>query len=316
MNQTATRPEVTLQSTEQIDELYSFYENYEPRRWVAPLAYRAMARIFKPDATFEPATGLVLPGEGNTWVFDQAELSMETGALQQIGEDLRDGVSYIVINNHQPNTFGQAHILLEAGAHSIEKSFGVKTTLDQYVVAGLMACFEQTLPFVGNTYVWSKHPLFNKSRASRNFIDDMRALPLFSKRNLPRDPETGEIDKELVILQEYSVDRVIEASAKLHNKGLHGAIWPEGTRNDEDATQIQKVQKGIAQLIGQIDPSIDVRILSVLTDYGTPGFMPHIRPRVLLRKPLQVDRYDQAGIIEAVQDNLQVGLDALMDRRA
>jgi hypothetical protein len=124
------------------------------------------------------------------------------------------------------------------------------------------------------------------------------------------------ITPEQLALQEYSVKRLFDISIAHHNNGGHGALWPEGTRNDEDPTKIMKLQKGIGLILASIDPGINMRVLNVSVDYGKPRKgLPRLRPTVFVSRPLEVKSRDPEAIARAVQAYMQFGLDRVLELR-
>ncbi|NIL77001.1 1-acyl-sn-glycerol-3-phosphate acyltransferase [Rhodococcus sp. B10] len=108
------------------------------------------------------------------------------------------------------------------------------TETDPYTVAAT-AWSSPLRPVIGRTRVLAKDELFQESKQRRR-IDMMGGIPVFRGKNHGMRAVSA------------AGNRMMDISAERMRRGDDLAIFPEGTCNLEDPTQVQKVGSGIGHI--------------------------------------------------------------------
>lgn len=94
---------------------------------------------------------------------------------------------------------------------------------------------------VGNTIVLAKQPYF-KNPAVRRLLDLSGAIPVFRDKDLSE--EAGITRREQVAIGQTLVSTV----AQKIDAGYHMFLFPEGTRNQGDPSELGKIKSGIGRM--------------------------------------------------------------------
>lgn len=142
--------------------------------------------------------------------------------------------------------------------------------IDQFTIASMAQREKVLRPMTGNTFIPAKKSLYNP--ALRYGLDIMGAVPTFRAKDvLNRD---GSVDEVKTLPRKLATKRLIATSIERINDGNHMAIFPEGTRNDEedaDVTRLQRLSPGIGIIACGLDQDVNYALLPVGMFYGRHG---------------------------------------------
>jgi len=169
-----------------------------------------------------------------------------------LGKAMRSEISYW--NEEGPDMLGNA---LEQGT-GIVFAANHRTNNDQYVLAALPAQIEQLEPMQGTTFIPSKTNLFQQ-KPLRWAVEQLGAIPAYRSKDFT---------EEQTNLRRIAADDLIDVSVYRVTHGQNLAIFPEGTRNAETPNQVQKLHRGIAEIICRAQVERDFLILPIGIAYG------------------------------------------------
>lgn len=215
----------------------------------------------------------------------KATTDYEEGAKEEIDEDLSQGKQIFLAHNHQ--------------------SF-----YDPFVLASILQREKIFRPMRTRTVIPGKAPLFNNPYYGW-VIRNGGAIPVFRKADTSGDSDDPEQNEAIKKANESQVT-IMQAHM---NRGLHGAIYPRGTRgkNDDqeetkrDVRNIGPIHKGIGRIACGLDNPDNVSIVAVGTVYGRDD--KDIRhPKSFVTKPFSVaDTVEE--VVFATEENLQQAVD-------
>jgi 1-acyl-sn-glycerol-3-phosphate acyltransferase len=175
---------------------------------------------------------------------------------------------------------------------------------DQFVVASLARREEPLDQLPGRTIIPAKVSLFSP-KPLRVAVDAMGAVPTFRYKDIA-DKQTGVADEEHVRYKRAADMRMIRMMTRTLIQGRHVAIFPEGTRNADDPSRVQKIQRGIGVIAQNAAKKTAVAVLPVGIAYGESVFT----PRAAVGKPLAVRGYKAAAeLTRDIHDALQSAVD-------
>jgi len=211
---------------------------------------------------------------------------------------------------------------------SIQKGTGIvfaanhRTNNDQYVLAGLPAQVNELAPMQGTTFIPSKTNLF-QVRPLRWAVEQLGAIPAYRAKDFTDDQSN---------LRRIATDDLIKTSVHRVSRGQHMAIFPEGTRNYEKPHEVQKLHRGVAEIVCRAQVERDFLILPIGIAYGTEnaknlGIMSVItRPLIKLRnswtphvhigEPLETPFSDTDEVRQQLQVALQESVDIAIEKRS
>ncbi|MGV9836098.1 lysophospholipid acyltransferase family protein [Nocardia niigatensis] len=175
--------------------------------------------------------------------------------------------------------------------------------LDPYTVAA-MAWRSALRPVIGRTRVLAKDELFTEAEL-RGRIDMMGGIPVF------RGKDHG------LRAVNAAGQRMIDICAERMARGDGVAVFPEGTCNDVDPSQVQAVGTGIGHIAFRAKKlGADPVLLSIGLSYG-PRLDPKVEPTkeearsasFYFGMPVAELPTKPAEITRVVRDELQVALD-------
>lgn len=186
---------------------------------------------------------------------------------------------------------------------------------DQYVIAG-MAHGERVLrPLKANTFIPSKAELFDETTTRhtllRHGIDLMGAVPVFrASTSLSKDqaPTPEQVD-----LHAQAVQSLFDVSVERIEQGQNMAIFPEGTRNNEDPRKLQKIKQGIGNIVCAVSHNTPLAIVPVGISYGEGVDRQTTGPEVVISEPIMRQFEDPMHVLEVLEPRMQQVLDLAFD---
>ena len=169
-----------------------------------------------------------------------------------LGKAMRSEISYW--HEEGPEMLGDA----------IQQGIGIvfaanhRTNNDQYVLAALPAQVEQLESMQGATFIPSKTNLFQQKQL-RWAVEQLGAIPAYRAKDFTEDQAR---------LRRIAADDLIDVSVHRVTNGQHMAIFPEGTRNTEKPNEVQKLHRGIGEIICRAQAERDFLILPIGIAYG------------------------------------------------
>ena len=133
-----------------------------------------------------------------------------------------------------------------------------RTNNDQYVLAALPAQIDQLESMQGTTFIPSKTNLF-KTKPLRWAVEQLGAIPAYRAKDFT---------EEQTKLRRYATDDLIDVSVHRLTNGQNMAIFPEGTRNTEKPNEVQKLHRGIADIVCRAQVDREFLILPIGIAYG------------------------------------------------
>lgn len=178
---------------------------------------------------------------------------------------------------------------------------------DQYVVASLARRETSLRPLVGKTLAPAKESLF-QNKALRAGVEIMGAIPVF--RTL--DIETSSSSQ--VELQKQATKKFIDTALfRMMEYDDSMAIFPEGTRNKVDSTEVQPLKPGVGIIAGQLSTETAVGIIPVGLQYPEDGSWR--KPFVHIGHPMVIEGYcSQEQIMEDLKPEMQNAVNEANDR--
>ncbi len=172
---------------------------------------------------------------------------------------------------------------------------------DQYVVSSMALREKAFRPMVGNTFIQSKEILFHHPNkllrpVLRRGVDAMGAIPAFRKK----DVNTEDTD-----LRRQATNRMLQTSIQKLNNGQHMAIFPEGTRNQEQPDVVQELKPGICAVLGGVASNLMVGIVPIGFTYQ--GDRRH--PQMWVDTPIVYSGQDNNVLLADLHDSLQHSVD-------
>jgi 1-acyl-sn-glycerol-3-phosphate acyltransferase len=216
---------------------------------------------------------------------------------EYIGEAIEEGKGIVFAANHRTNN-------------------------DQYVLAALPAQIKELRPMQGTTFIPSKTNLF-QNKPLRWAVEQLGAIPAYRAKDFSESQSN---------LRRIAADDLIDVSVHRVTNGQHLAIFPEGTRNSEQPNEIQKLHRGIAEIICRAQVERDFLVLPIGIAYGedkargsklsqtliSPGL--RLRnawaPNVHIGQPLETPFTSTEDVTSQLRDSLQDSVHAAIERRS
>lgn len=168
---------------------------------------------------------------------------------------------------------------------------------DQYVVASMAHREQSFRQMIGNTFVQAKEPLFHHPNKIirpllRRGVDVMGAVPAFRKKDVTEDQEQ---------LRHDATARLLDISVNKLQRGMHMAIFPEGTRNKDNPDKVQELRPGVAIVAGRVATACEVGIIPVGFTYE--GDKRH--PKMWVGEPILDSDFSADTFLPFLRDSLQ-----------
>lgn len=175
-----------------------------------------------------------------------AATHFDVGAKDMIAEDLKQGRQLLVAHNHQSN-------------------------VDPFVLASIIQREKMLRPMRNKIVIPGKSPLFNNPLYGW-VVRRSGAVPVFRRSEL----EGSSDDPHVEDLRRQANNSLVDILLAHMNRGLHGAIYPEGSRGFNknkqgervDLTRLQPLHAGIGRLACGMDDPDNLSIVCVGTVYG------------------------------------------------
>lgn len=169
------------------------------------------------------------------------------------------------------------------------------TETDPYTVAAT-AWASPLRPVIGRTRVLAKDELFQEAK-QRKRIDMMGGIPVFRGKNHGMRAVSA------------AGNRMMDVSAERMRRGDDLAVFPEGTCNLEDPTQVQKVGSGIGHIVARVRKlGVEPVLVCIGLSYG-PGSEKLKSASVYFDEPITDLPEKPLHITKAVADGMQKALD-------
>lgn len=179
------------------------------------------------------------------------------------------------------------------------------SNFDPPVIAAMAQRERVIRPMRGKTSVLSKNSLFKQPL--RPIIDQLYAIPTFRAGEATR--ADGSVDEARTALQRAASQRVQDMSVDLLDNGIHMAIFPEGTRNKQDPTMVQRVKHGLGDIVCRVAPETMLAIVPMGIYYGPGEHSTNLRPSVYIDNPLRGPFSDPGEVTSFAQEALQRSVD-------
>lgn len=169
------------------------------------------------------------------------------------------------------------------------------TETDPYTVAAT-AWASPLRPVIGRTRVLAKDELFQESK-QRKRIDMMGGIPVFRGKNHGMRAVSA------------AGNRMMDVSAERVKRGDNLAIFPEGTCNLEDPTQVQQVGSGIGHIAARVRKlGVEPVLICIGLSYG-PGSEKLKSASVYIDNPITDLPEKPLFIARTVAEGMQKALD-------
>lgn len=169
------------------------------------------------------------------------------------------------------------------------------TETDPYTVAAT-AWASPLRPVIGRTRVLAKDELFQDPKQRRR-IDMMGGIPVFRGKNHGMRAVSA------------AGNRMMDVSAERVRRGDDLAIFPEGTCNLEDPTQVQKVGSGIGHIAARVRKlGVEPVLICIGLSYG-PGSEKLKSASVYIDNPITDLPEKPIHIARTVAEGMQKALD-------
>jgi 1-acyl-sn-glycerol-3-phosphate acyltransferase len=210
------------------------------------------------------------------------------GAQDVIANHLQTGTRLILASNHVNNQ-------------------------DQYIVAAMAQREKVLRPMRGRTFIPAKESLF-QNPLLRLGVDFMGAIPTFRQKDVSGTDSNDETANAKQALQRSAASRLLGVSVQRITSGDHIAIFPEGTRNTGDVTQVQPAKRGISVIVGGLE-DIPVALVPTGIFYGQGDDFDKRRPTVFVDIPLGRSFLQSPSLLTDIQTSLQSSLDQAISTR-
>ena len=178
---------------------------------------------------------------------------------------------------------------------------------DQYIVAAMAQREKVLQPMRGNTFIPAKESLF-QNPLLRLGVDFMGAIPTFRQKDVSGVESDDETAKAKQSLQRSAASRLLDVSIQRIISGDHMAIFPEGTRNTGDVTQVQPVKRGISIIADGLE-DVPVAVVPAGIFYGQGDGFDKRRPTVFVDMPLGSSLLHSPNLLTDIRASLQHSID-------
>lgn len=172
-----------------------------------------------------------------------------------------------------------------------------RTEYDQYVIASLPIRVNSFKPIIGATFIPTKTELFRddtkKYKARRWAIDQLGAVPTYRAKDFEAEDDCN---------RKIATDLLLDVSIERINNGQHMAIFPEGTRNKEKPLEVQKIHRGIGEIVCRSAVADKVVILPIGIVYGDKVPNEDRRPRRVAKLEKGV-----TNVVNALSPTVHIG---------
>lgn len=184
---------------------------------------------------------------------------------------------------------------------------------DQLPIAAHMTNSDVLKQMVGHTRAWAKKD-YLENPVLRPWLDAVGAMPVWRDKDIPR-PMTHEVRLEAIAAQR----QLFSATAQCMADGAHLFVFPEGTRNEGDLTQLGQIQSGVGRVAVSAAERIrdqehhnwaKVLVAPLALWYGDNKPKGTLRPYMYIHKPFIVTphttpRVATARLTAAMVDSLE-----------
>ena len=197
-----------------------------------------------------------------------------------------------------------------------------QSKFDQFILAALPGQLECLSPMIGKTFIPSKIEAYNQSKWQRWAIDQLGAIPAYRGVDFPTpDDPRRELAAELLF--DVSVGRI--------SNSQHMAGFWEGTRNKKQPYIVQKIQRGIGEIVCRAQADADLLILPIGYVYSEKNaenvklpnklarpyaeFYNKFHPTIYIGQPLEGEFHNPVDVIEKLHPAMQLSLDKAIVRQ-
>lgn len=175
-----------------------------------------------------------------------------------------------------------------------------QSNYDPFVLASMLQREKVLRPMRTRTVIPGKSPLFNHPLYGW-VVRNSGAVPIFRKAEFNDGSEQADEARRKANELQITIMR------SHMNRGLHAAIYPEGTRgaNEEgrDPTQLMPLHAGIGRIACSLNWPENVRIVCIGTIY-TDGHQDKRHPVSVVTEPFKVAK-SVDEVVSQTQENLQ-----------
>jgi 1-acyl-sn-glycerol-3-phosphate acyltransferase len=182
------------------------------------------------------------------------------------------------------------------------------TANDQYIIASMAQREKPLKPLRGKTFIPSKELLF-RNPLLRRAVDAMDAVPTFRTKDVADPKLSPEAGQAALETQRAASNRLIETSIVKLDQGEHMAIFPEGTRNPDNPTTVQKLKKGVGIIACGVDETTEVAFVPTGIYYGEGEDMRAFTPSLYIGQPITERFETPEDVVGALQISLQESVD-------
>lgn len=208
------------------------------------------------------------------------QITFDLGAKEELSRLLETQTTLILASNHTSN-------------------------FDPPTIAAMAQREKIMRPMRGNTSVMSKQSLFKWPL--RSIIDQLYAIPTFRTGDVERSD--GTVDAERTTLQRAASQEVQDMSVRLLDSGIHMAIFPEGTRNKNDPSEVQPLKRGLGDIACRVSSETALAIVPVGIHYTSEDTRTNFTPAVHLGAPVHGPFDDASHVTALMQHELQTAVD-------
>ncbi len=214
--------------------------------------------------------------------FIRGDVVFDEDAEEAIHKDLSEGRQIFLAHNHQ-------------------------NFYDPLVIASMMQKEKVFHPMITRTVIPGAAPFFN-NRWYGWVVRNSGAIPVFRKS------DDDDLTQQSVVRRAANDSQVMIMQAHM-NRGMHGAIYPEGTRGrdkkDRHPTKLMSIHAGIGRIACGLDDPRNVRIVSVGTTYGANNEdLRH--PTSFVARPFRIAG-TPVEVVKTTKESLQYAVDSASD---
>lgn len=145
------------------------------------------------------------------------------------------------------------------------------TDADQYVLISLVKREEVLNPFIGNSFMAAKAPLFTRpvykgGTILRRALDELGGIPVF--RRVDIEQKGKKTPPEIERLYRQALRRANEVQVAKLIAGNHMGNFPEGTRNRVNHKEVQTLKDGFAYTAIDAAQEVAISIVPIGIYYG------------------------------------------------
>jgi hypothetical protein len=135
------------------------------------------------------------------------------------------------------------------------------------------------------------------------------AVPVYRRKDVLNDQQTPEEQERLEAIRKQAGQAFIQTEISGMNQGLHMAKHVEGTRNKKHPMKIQVVRDGYANVVCNLEPNVDVLMMTAAFYYGQASSRTRRRPTIYLDVLENQRRTEPEEVTRMISPALQHTLD-------